>query len=202
MTQARKFAFDTEFAPDGAVLREAPKRLTPEEIEAKCAQAYEKGKQDAVAQAERDAAAALAALADGASAILSHLDAESRAMRAEAARIAIIAARKIADAALDAFGAERAAVAIEAAMDALRHQPRLVVKLSPAAVDVLKPRIDAMCDKHAYAGVVLVRAEPGFAAGEISVDWSDGVVTLDPADAASRINALLESALAAEQHQT
>jgi hypothetical protein len=40
---------------------------------------------------------------------------------------------KIAGAALDGFGEERAASAIEAAMDALRHQPRLVVKLPPDA---------------------------------------------------------------------
>jgi flagellar assembly protein FliH len=201
MAQARKFSFDTEFAADGAVLRETPKRLTPEEIEAQCAAAYERGKQDALAQAERDAAAALGALAHAASAVLSHLDAESRAMREEAARLAITAARKIADAALDAFGVERAAAAIEAAMDALRHQPRLVVKLSPAAAETLKPRIDAISEKHAYAGAVLVRAEPGFGEGEVSIDWSDGVITLDPAEAGARINTLLEAALAAEPTQ-
>lgn len=202
MTQARKFAFDTEFAPNGVVLRDAPKRLTPEEIEAQCALAYQKGKQDAVAQAERDAAAALQALADASSAILTRLDAESRAMREEAARIAIVAARKIADAALDAFGDERTAAAIEAAMDALRHQPRLVVKLSPSAAEALKPRIAAMCETHAYAGAILVRAEPTLGAGEVSIDWSDGVVTLDPADAANRINTLLEAALAAADPQS
>ena len=82
-------------------------------------------------RAERETAAALQAIADAASAILTRLDAESRAMREEAARIAMIAARKMAGAALDAHGAERAAAAIEAAMDTLRHQPRLLVKLSP-----------------------------------------------------------------------
>src|SRR6185312_13599301 len=106
MTQARKFAFDTEFAPDGAILRDAAKKITPEEIEAQSAQAYQKGKHDAVAQAEREAAAALQALADASSAILTRLDAESRAMREEAARVAIISARKIAGEALDKFGVE------------------------------------------------------------------------------------------------
>ena len=86
-------------------------------------------------------------------------------MREEAARIALAAARKIAGAALDAFGAERAAAAVEAAMDALRHQPRLVVKLSPDSGRALKPRIAAMCETHAYAGAVLVRAEPGLQRG-------------------------------------
>jgi flagellar assembly protein FliH len=197
MAQVRKYGFDTEFTPDGAVVREAPKRLTPEEIAAECAAAYERGKQDAVAQAERKAAAALEALADAASAVLTRLDAESAAMREEAAKIAIAAAHKISGAALDAFGAERAAAAVEAAMDALRHQPRLLVKLPAADVEALKPRIAAMCETHAYAGAVLVRADDKLRAGEVVIDWSDGVVTLSPAEAADRINALVDAALAA-----
>jgi flagellar assembly protein FliH len=197
MTQLRKFAFETEFAPDGAIVRDAAKKLTAEEIEAQSALAYQRGKHDAVAQAEREVAVALQALADASSAILTRLDAESRAMRDEAARIALVAARKIAGEALDAFGAERAAAAIEAAMDGLRHQPRLVVKLSPQAAETLQPRIAAMCETHAYAGAILVRAEPALGAGEVSIDWSDGVVTLSPADAAERISTLLEAALAA-----
>ena len=202
MTQLRKFAFETEFAPDGAILRDGAKKITPEEIEVQSQQAYQKGRHDAVAQAEREAAAALQALADASSAILTRLDVESRAMRDEAARIAFIAARKIAGAALDAFGAERAAAAIEAAMDSLRHQPRLVVKLSPEAAETLRPRIAAMCETHAYAGAILVRPEPGMGAGEVSIDWSDGLVTLNPDEAIQRINTLLEAALATLENQT
>lgn len=198
MTQIRKYAFDTEFAPDGAIVKDAPKRLTPEEIAAECAAAYERGKQDAVAQAERQAAAALQALADAASGVLTRLEAESQAMRAEAASVAIAASRKIAGAALDAFGHERAAVAVEAAMDALRHQPRLVVKLSPEAAEVLKPRIAEMCETHAYAGAVLVRAEPGLRQGAVTIDWSDGVIHMNPDDAAQRIQTLIDAALASQ----
>jgi len=198
MTQIRKYAFDTEFAPDGAIVKDAPKRLTPEEIAGECAAAYERGKQDAVAQAEREAAAALQALADAASGILTRLEAESQAMRAEAASIALAAGRKIAGAALDAFGHDRAAVAIESAMDALRHQPRLVVKLSPEAAEVLKPRITEMCETHAYAGAVLVRAEPGLSKGAVIIDWSDGVIHMDPAEADQRIQTLIDAALASQ----
>lgn len=197
MTQLRKYAFDKEFAPDGAVLREAPRRLTPEEIDAERAAAYERGKLDSLAEAEHRIASALEALANAASAALSRLDAESRVMREEAAHLAIAAARKIAGASLDAHGAERAAAAIEAAMDMLRHQPRLVVRLSPEAAEALKPRIDDMCANHAYAGAILVRAEPGLGAGAVSIDWSDGMITLDPEEAAQRIDTLIETALSA-----
>lgn len=201
MSGARKFAFDTEFAPDGAILSDAPKKLTPEEIAAECAAAYERGKQDAVAQAERRAAAALEALAGAASAVLTRLDAESRSMRAEAANVALAAARKIAGAALDGFASERISAAVEAAMDALRHQPRLVVKLAPDAVEQIKPRIEAMCETHAYAGAVLVRGQAGLRKGEVVIDWSDGMVTSSPQDTEERINALIEAALASAEAQ-
>ena len=120
-------------------------------------------------------------------------------MRAEAARVAMAAAQKIAGAALDGFGIERAAQAVEAAMDSLRHQPRLVVKLPPDMVEQLKPRITEMCETHAYASAVLVRGEPGLKTGEVSIDWSDGVITMDPADATRRIEELIDAALAAHE---
>lgn len=121
-------------------------------------------------------------------------------MREEAARVALAAARKIAGAALDAFGEERAAGAIEAAMDTLRHQPRLVVRLAPEAAEKLGPRIAEMCDTHAYAGAVLVRPQPGLRNGDVVIDWSDGVITLSPDDAARRIEEIVETALATPTH--
>lgn len=197
MAQIRKYAFTTEFSPDGAIVRAAPPPLTAAEIDAKCDIAYENGKADALAEAERRSAAALEALATTASAVLKQLGAEARAMREEAAHVALSAARKIAGAALDGFGHDRAAAAIEAAMDALRHHPRLLVKLSADAAEILRPRIEEMREAHAYAGAVLVRAETNVGAGEVSIDWSDGIIHLNAEDAAQRISALIDAALAA-----
>jgi flagellar assembly protein FliH len=197
MSNIRKYAFDTEFSADGEIMREPPKRITPEEVQAANNDGYARGKDDATAQAERRTAAALEAIADAASAVLTRLNAESQSMRAEAARVAMAAAQKIAGAALDSFGVERAAQAIEVAMDTLRHQPRLVVKLPTNIAEQLKPRITEMCETHAYASAVLVRAEPGLQTGEVVIDWSDGVIAMDPADAARRIEELIDAALAA-----
>lgn len=197
MSQIRKYAFETEFAPDGEIMREPPKRITQEEVQSATSEGYERGKQDALAQAERRTAAALEAIADAASAVLTRLEVESQAMRSEAARVAMAAAQKIAGAALDGFGIERAAQAVEAAMDTLRHQPRLVVKLPPDMAEQLKPRITEMCETHAYASAVLVRAEPGLKSGEVLIDWSDGVIAMDPAHATKRIEDLIDAALSA-----
>src|SRR5690606_3675461 len=53
MSNIRKYAFETEFTPDGEIMREPPKRITPEEVSAASNDGYERGKQDATAQAER-----------------------------------------------------------------------------------------------------------------------------------------------------
>jgi flagellar assembly protein FliH len=197
MANIRKYAFETEFAPDGAIVTQAPKKFDSSELEAEKAAAYKRGADDALAQAERQTTATVQALGEKVTALLSKLDNERRAMREEAARVAMMAARKIAGAALDSFGIERVALAIESVMDALRHQPRLVVKLAPEAVEKLKPRIDEMADLHGYAGAILVRAQPGVRVGEVSIDWSDGVIHMSPEDAAKRIEELIEAALAA-----
>jgi flagellar assembly protein FliH len=199
MSTIRKFAFDMEFSPSGEVMREAPKKFSAEEVEAERQAAYARGTQDATAQAERQAAAALQALADATKALLAQLGAERRAMREEAAQLALAAARKIAGVALDAHGAERAAAAIEAVMDLLRHQPRLLVKLAPDAAEMLKPRIDEMAQAHGYVATILVRPQQGLRRGEVVIDWSDGMVAMSPDDTVAQIEALIESALAAPE---
>ena len=199
MSNVRKYAFDTEFTADGKIVREGAagvkSRYTPEEVEAERKAAYEKGKQDATAQAERDAAAALKRLAEAAETTLSRLDHESRDMREEAARVAVAAARKIAGLALEGFGVESAQGAIEAAMDALRHQPRLLVKLPPAMAEQLRDRVEEMRLSHAYDGSILIRDDAKLAAGEVVIDWTDGAISLNPEDTAARIDALVEAAL-------
>lgn len=201
MSNIRKYAFDTEFAPNGEILRESVGRLSPLEFENANAASYERGKQEAAAHTEHRIATALEAIADAASAVLTRLDAESNAMRMEATHVAMTAARKIAGAALDAYSVERAAEAVEAAMDMLRHQPRLVVKLPPADAEALQPRIAKMCESHAYVGAILVRADATLGVGSVTVDWSDGIITLDPADAQNRLEDAINTALAAP-HET
>lgn len=196
MQHVRKYAFDTEFSADGAVVRASTSRLTPEAVEAERLAAYERGKMDALVQAEHKTAAAIEALATAAKAILSRLDGESRALRDDAATLALAAARKIAGAALAQFGVDNTTAAIESAMDMLRHQPRLLIKLPSDAAEQLKPRIEAIAAAHGYQGAILVRPEPSLQGGAVSIDWSDGVIVHDPVALSERLDALVQGALA------
>ena len=82
-------------------------------------------------------------------------------------------------------------------MDALRHQPRLLIKLPESAAEVLLPRVEAMRETHGYAGAILLRTEPKLRAGQISIDWSDGIVHMSAEHTAERIGALIDATFAA-----
>ena len=194
----RKFSFDTEFAPDGTIVRDGSqtaRRFNSDEVETARQAAYAQGRDDALAAAERASAQALADLAARTAALLQTLDVQAQAMRAQATQLALVAARKIADAALDAFGHERVMAAIETAMENLRHSPRLIVRIAPDAAETLRPRIAEMAAAHQYPNAVIVRAEAGLQGPAVTIDWGDGVVTLDPNEIAARIDAQISSAL-------
>lgn len=202
--QATPFSFDTEFAPDGTIVREGgrPRTLfTANEVEAARSEAYAAGKQDALAQAEKRAAEALNSLARQVERLLSAYDAEARTLRTEAAALALAAARKVAGEALDRFGAERAEAAVAEAMDALRHGPRLIVRLPEAMAGLLAPRLEAAAARAGFAGALLVRGEPGLAAGDVALDWTDGLIAHDRAEAFARIDAIITRALSAPAHE-
>lgn len=201
--QAVKYEFDTEFTADGEILRDphgAPTRFAPADMERARKEGYGLGQRDALVEAERASTAALQALVNSAEAILKRLDHEARAMRSEAARVAFAAARKIAGDALDAYGLERSAAAIDAAMDALRHQPRLIVRIAARDSEALAPRLEALREIHAYEGAVLLRPDEALAHGAVSIDWAEGATSIDPNEIAERIEALINAALASDAH--
>src|SRR5690606_18510022 len=94
----RKFTFGVEFSEDGKVLRdEKVQRVWNEdEIETEREQAREAGAREAQAQAAREQAAALKAMAGQLQLVLAHLSRLTEELRADAAALALAAAKKIA----------------------------------------------------------------------------------------------------------
>jgi flagellar assembly protein FliH len=200
MAAARKYSFDTEFSPDGTVLSDAvTRRYSQAEVDAERTASYGAGKDDAVAAAERAAAAALKDIAAAARALLAQLNSERAQMREEAALLAMAAARKIAGAALDAFGAERALGAIGDALETLRTQPRLVLRAPPALAGALSPRLEALAADAGYAGALVLREDAKLARAAFAIEWDGGLVRFDAEDAAARIDAIVTHAISQDE---
>ncbi len=198
MSAVRKYAFDTVFSPDGAVLRDGSgfrAQFTRDEVEAVKASAFEDGRADSMARAEESSAQALQRLANEAARLLSALETERAALRAEAAQLAMTAARLVAGKALEKFGEDRIASAVEQAMDQLRQGPRLIIRVPTNSYGALRPRLEGMAQASAYPAAIMVREEPQMSAGDVIIEWADGAIALDRDALFSRAEEIIDTAL-------
>lgn len=199
--QHRRFAFDTVFDRAGDVTYAPPRpktSFTAEEMEAAKAQAYALGERSAVAQAEQQAAAALAQIAADTQLALGVLANAAHEHRTGAAELALVAARKIADAALDAFPEAVVEEALTALAREIEQQPRLVVRTSPELAGRLQASLDRMADNIGFTGHVVAKADHTLPGAAFVIDWGDGRAAFDPQEAAARVAAAIDAALAAE----
>ena len=196
----RKFVFDTVFEGDAVVSSVArPKRsYTPEEVERIRAESLAEGERSAAARAQQAQAEALLRVAQAAGGALNTLAAVAHDHRVGAARLALAAAGKIADAALAAFPQAPLTAAIEALAREVEAVPRLVVRVSPDQAQGAQEALAAAAASAGYPGQVVVRADAAQEGAAFVLDWGDGSAAFDPQQAAARVAHALETALAAE----
>jgi flagellar assembly protein FliH len=203
MTSAapRKFSFDTVFGDSGDIVMSAPrpKRMfTADEVEAIRAAAYAEGERSVVAIAETQTAYAVSEIARHCGAALSALAKVAHDHRVCSADLALAAARKIADAALERFPEGPVTAAMVELAREIEAAPKLVAWVNPAMVDSVQAALERAGQACGYSGsIVAVAAEdlPGCA---FVLDWGEGRAAFDPEAAAARVAAALEEALAAE----
>ncbi len=194
MNAIRKFNFETVFAPDGAIVRDGSgfrTQFDAEEVAAERASAFAEGERSELARAEKAAADALVTLAQQMKQLLAALGAESRQLKQEGMAVALAAARLVADSALDAFGAARVEAAVGDAMETLRDNPRLSVRVHPSLIEALRPRLVEAAAAHGYGGALLVRADPQVRGGDVRLEWADGAIVHDRQEAFARVEAAI-----------
>lgn len=199
----RKFMIETVFAPDGTVLREQNGRkimFTEAEVEAERTAAFSAGRREEHARGEKQIADALNGFTSTARAVLSTFDAEARALREEAAALAMAAAKAVAGAALDQFGEARVRAALEEALDGLRSAPRLVVRLPSDSAERLRLELERVASDQGFSGALVVRPDPAFQAGDLALEWGDGAIRLERAEALARVEEILTRALSQASH--
>ncbi len=202
MTSApQKFAFDTEFGSDGAVVFASPrpKRLFPaEEVEAVRAAAYAEGERAAMASVAAQQAEALAEIAATCRSALPALAAVAHNHREGSAALALACARSIADAALDRFPDAPLQAALVALGREIETAPRLVIHAALELHDGLTSALAESAQAVGYAGPIQVREAHGRPRGAFTLDFGDGAAAYDPDAAAARVAEALTAALAAE----
>lgn len=198
---AVRFAFDTEFDKTGAILREggaAVSRFTAADLEAAKKEAYALGQRDALAQAEKRAAAALETIAKSARATIETTAQEARTLQAEAAALALTLARAASGRALDAYGRETVEAAFAEAAHMLREAPRILIRLPAADAEALTPRLHAIAEDHGLTGALLVRGDAALKAGDVRIDWGDAAIVRDRDEVLARAERIILDALPLE----
>ncbi|HEY4273990.1 MAG TPA: FliH/SctL family protein [Rhizomicrobium sp.] len=174
-----KFTFDTEFrGPSDVVSDTARARqkqtLTIEEIEAMCARAEAKGAADAAVRASESIERTAAALIVSLRAALDNSHAEIEALRAEAAQLALAAAKKIAPAALAALPAGDVENALREAMHQAIGEPRVTLRAAPGVIAALEAKVADIAHEEGYDGRVMLAADPAITGADCRIEWRGG----------------------------
>jgi len=198
-TPHARFEFDTVFDGEGVV--SAPIRKTAysvAEVEHIRATAFAEGEQRMAQTLQGQTAQALSVIGKALGQSLPALAQAAHEHREGSARLALAAAGKIADAALERFPEAPVRAALDALAREIEASPRLTVNVSQASADAVRQVLEQAAETSGFAGQVIVRSTPGLPVAAFVFDWGDGRATYDPAEASARVSAALDAALAAE----
>lgn len=176
---AVKFTFDTEFAGEKDVTSDAAqarkvKSLTQSEIDAIKAAAIAEGRQAAEVRAQEALAAGVEDAAIAVREALSYAMTQIESLRAEAADLALAAARTLADSALDRFGAATVETALREALHQAIGEPRVALRANPGVAEALRPRLDVIAHEEGFEGRLTVVADPSLANADCRIEWRGG----------------------------
>ena len=176
---AKKFTFDTEFREQGDLLSNAArarqkKSYSNDEIDALSTRARAEGikagqvrAMEAIAAGTLDMVSALRAVLDNA-----HNDIEI--VRAEAAQVAIAAAKKLARAALAALPQAEVEAALREAMHQAIGEPRILLRASPAIAEAISTRLSEIAHDEGYDGRVQISADAALKGTDCRIEWRGG----------------------------
>ncbi len=173
--------FDLSF-DDELDIHRAPERkpvlMKPEQLDALKKEAYDAGfaagkpagKEEQLAQQN----AVLARIDQNVNNLIRNLDTIAQEQEDQIRRMALAIAKKI----LPSFVAQNGLAEIETLVsDTIRQmgrEPRLVVRVHEAEFDVLNEKIQAIAERRAFSGKIVVLADADIAAGDCRIEWADG----------------------------
>lgn len=191
MTQPSPFLFATEFAPNGEVLSGPSKKYFSRE---EADQLVAKARAETEARAKQASFAAVDRIVVNLAPVAAQLSSLAEQLRAEAAELAMTAARKIAGAALDRNGEEVAAQAIAEVIRQLKISPTVTVSVAPEALAEMERRLDQLRAKG-IGGAISFVPDPGAKPGDWRVIWGEGSTGFSRETTEATIDAIINARL-------
>jgi len=177
MKNATKFTFDTHFDAPGeekpAEIR-SRKSYSAEEIDAIRMEARDEGRKDGDVRAAQALAASIGQVAAAIVTALNAMDGEVEAIRAEAAALALAAARKLSGAALSAAPEEEITEVLKAALHQAVGEPRIVVKTTPRLAVAIEAKAATLAADHGFDGRIHFAPDSALGDGDCRIEWRSG----------------------------
>ena len=186
-----KFTFDTHF--DGPEPRNeksevrSRKSYSAEEIDAMKHEAHEEGRADGDVRANHAIAASIGQVAAAVLAAIEAMDGEIECIRAEAAGLAIVAAKKLAHAALATAPEAEIEEALRMALHQAIGELRVIVTTAPSLAHKIQERADDIAHHEGYEGRMQFVPDDGLANADCRIEWRGGGI--------ERAQAVLEQSL-------
>jgi flagellar assembly protein FliH len=207
-----KFLFDTSFeserereakaraAAEAEAAAEPPApTFSEEELEAARQAAFAEGKAAGLAEAEQSQ---VKRLADSVADLPPHFERLSQELeqleterRRGALDSAVTVVRKIFPRLAREGGLEEIQAVVEACLERLRDEPRLVIRCADSDLDTLRARIEGSTSCGSFEGKLVFLADETITPGDVRVEWADGGAERDQAALWKEIDAIIARAL-------
>jgi flagellar assembly protein FliH len=192
---AQPFSFETEFTPAGDVVGgPARKFFSREEADQLAAKALAEGEAKARQTTEAKGFASVDRIVAHLSPVSAQLAQLADTLRREAAELALIAAKRIAGAALDQAGEQTAAEAIDQTVRLLKNNPVIAVTLAPESLPEVERRMEQLRRQGRGAAMTFI-ADPNSKPGDWRVEWAEGSVGFSREQVEAAIDAIINARL-------
>lgn len=177
----KKFLFDThDFDKTEPETPAAPAVMTYSEDQLMLAktQAYAQGKQEAALEAqaaqELQTHRLLESMIAQAERLIAAEDRREIESMAQATKLAMRVTHKLLPQMADRFALTEIERVILASLDVRKDEQRIAIMVSPAHMDTLKSRIDALAMERGFAGKLILIADDTLGVSDCRVEWADG----------------------------
>ena len=189
MKNSVKFTFDTHFDDRAAEAADARTRksFSIDEVEILKNSARDEGRKQADIVATQALAASVGQVAAALLTAIESMDVEVERIRAEAAKLALAAAKKLAGAALNHAPEAEIAEALNVALHHAIGEPRVLVKTPPALAKTIDRHVAQIASEQGFEGRIQIAADHSLGGADCRIEWRGGGV--------ERSHALIENAL-------
>ncbi|SFZ83502.1 flagellar assembly protein FliH [Devosia enhydra] len=162
------------------------------------AQGVAEGERTASVRAQRQLAAAIDALANRAAQFAMAETAQRRERLADAVDLALVVARKLSGAAIDALPQAPLETLLSEALASVGRMPGIVIRCHPDLVAHFEPTATRMLAERGLEGRVVIVGDATLAPGDGRVEWADGGIARDSAAIAAEVDRAISAFLATD----